>query len=341
MSLYQPIVPARYARPLLDFLRQRHPQRIEQILAEAGLDEAHIQASDAALTMSEFDALLSSAAQALGRSDLGFEMGLRIGIDSHQLLGLAMRRCRTGDQLVRLATRFSRLLIPGFSMQYRRTETSGELSVRPAAAMSQATLHAFEELYAVTFNRDYAELLEQHQGLDIYLSMPRPSHVARYENLYPTRFHFASLPLPEVRCVLPAEALDTPLHHAHKPDAETDTQTLHDLQQRLGKADHWSAWVSLMLREAEGCQPSREELASLLNVSPTTLTRNLAREGLNLRELGKQIRHQRACSMLRDRSQSIAQIAWRLGYGSQANFSNAFRQLGGMSPRSYRQAIRS
>ena len=339
MPLYQPIVPARYASPLLDYLRQHQPQQIAAILAAAGLDEAHIQASDAALSMSEFDALLNSAAQALGRTDLGFEMGLRIGIDSHQLLGLAMRRCRTGDQLVRLATRFSRLLIPSFSMQYRRTESTGELSVRPAADMSQATLHAFAELYAVTFHQDYSEVLEQHQGLDIYLSMPRPSHLARYEKLHPTRFHFASLPLPEVRCVLPAEALDTPLRHSHEPEADTDTQTLQRLHQRAGqdKADNWSAWVSLMLREAEGCQPGRDELASLLNVSPATLTRNLAREGQTLRELGNCIRHQRACRMLRDSRQSIGQIAWRLGYASQANFCSAFRRLAGMSPRGYRQ----
>jgi len=336
VSLYQPIVPARYASPLLDYLRQRQPQQIERILADAGLAEARIQAADAALTMSEFDALLTSAARILERSDLGFVLGSRISFDTHQLLGLAMRRCRTPDELLRLATRFSRLLIPSFSMQYRRTEHSGELSVRPAADMSQATLYAFEELYAVTFHRDYSELLE-HQGLDIYLSMPRPAHVGRYEKLYPTRFHFGSLALPEVRCVLPAEVLDKPFRHNTGLDDETDTQTLHSLQQSMGRADSWSAWVSLMLREAEGCQPSREELASLLNVSPATLTRKLAREGLNLRELGKQIRHQRACAMLRDCSQSIAQIAWRLGYNNQANFSTAFHHISQQSPRNYRQ----
>lgn len=341
MPLYQPIVPARYAMPLLGYLRERQPERVSQILTQAGLDEAFIETSDAALTMAEFDALLCSAAQILGRNDLGYEMALRISIDSHQLLGLAMRRCRTGDELLRLATRFSRLLIPSFSMHYRRTASAGELYVRPAADMSQTTLHAFEELYAVTFHKDYSELLEEHQGLDIYLSMPRPLHSARFDKLHPTRFHFAALALPEVRCVFPVEILDTPLRQSKQSAEIMDTQTLQKLQEGMSKAEYWGDWVSLMLREAEGCQPSREELAGLLNVSPSTLTRNLACENVNFRTLGKQIRHQRACQMLRESSQSIAQIAYRLGYGSQANFSSAFHLISGQSPRTYRQLEQS
>jgi AraC-like DNA-binding protein len=341
VALYQPIVPARYAMPLLDYLRARQPDCVEQILTAAGLDEGFIQTSDAALTMAEFDALLCSAVRVIGRNDLGYEMALRISIESHQLLGLAMRRCRTADEMLRLATRFSRLLIPSFSMRYRRTAEAGELSVRPAADMSQTTLYAFEELYAVTFHKDYSELLDKHQGLDIYLSMPRPAHVERFDKLYPTRFHFAALALPEVRCVFPLAELDTPIRQKNLPEQQTDTQTLQKLQEQMGKTQHWGDWVRLMLREAEGCQPSREELASLLNVSQTTLTRNLAKEGVNLRALGNQIRHQRACAMLRDSSQSVAQIAYRLGYSSQANFSSAFHHVAGICPRRFRQQGRA
>jgi AraC-like DNA-binding protein len=92
----------------------------------------------------------------------------------------------------------------------------------------------------------------------------------------------------------------------------------------------------LVLREAEGCQPTREELAELLNVSRATLVRRLAAEGNTLRELGNRIRHQRACTLLRNSGQAISQIAYRLGYGDVANFSHAFRALCGISPSDYR-----
>ena len=63
-----------------------------------------------------------------------------------------------------------------------------------------------------------------------------------------------------------------------------------------------------------------------------------AAEGCSLRELGNQIRHQRACAMLGELRQSISTIAYRLGYSDVANFSHAFRRAAGLSPRTYRNS---
>lgn len=337
MSFYAPIIPSRYAAPLLDYLRGQPPKALADLLAEAAVDEPNLRDSDAVLTISQFDALLTGMSRQLGRNDLGFELGQRISIDSHKALGLAMRHCSTLDEVLRLAARFSRLMTPSFFLQYRRDRQGGGFFIRPAAPMSQATLHAFEEIFAVAFHRDCQQLLGPQGRLEIYLSMPAPAHIERYARLRPTRFHFAALPLPEVRCVLSSELLDRPLAKVQQGVLGTSVQDLQSQQEKVARSECWSDWISLMLREAEGCQPSREELASLLSVSPSTLTRNLAREGQNFRALGKQIRFQRACSMLRDSHQSIGQIAYRLGYGDQANFSSAFREASGVCPRSYRQ----
>jgi AraC-like DNA-binding protein len=102
-----------------------------------------------------------------------------------------------------------------------------------------------------------------------------------------------------------------------------------------------SDWIELMLREAEGVQPTLAQLAGLLDVSERTLSRQLAAEGGNLRALGVAIRHQRACAMLRETSQPIEQIGARLGYGSAAAFSTAFRSRCGVSPRAYRRTARN
>jgi AraC-like DNA-binding protein len=94
----------------------------------------------------------------------------------------------------------------------------------------------------------------------------------------------------------------------------------------------------MMLREAECVQPKLADLAALLAVSPRTLTRKLADEGHALRDLAKQVRLARACRMLEDLGQPVAQVAWRLGYADPTNFSHAFRAAIGESPRQYRAA---
>lgn len=341
MTLYTAIIPARYVAPLLDLLRGQPAETLAGLLSEADIQPADLHDRHAVLSIQQFDCLIVGMSRLLGRNDLGFELGQRINIDSHQALGLAMRQCTTVDEVMRLAARFSRLLTPSFFLQYRRDTQGGGLFMRPAALMSQTALHAFEEMFAVTFWRDCFELLGRQPGVEIYLSMPEPAHIERYERLYPARFHFAALPLPEVRCVLAAEWLDRPLRQRPPVAAAASVLDLQARQQELARSGRYCDWVSLMLREAQGCQPSREELASLLNVSPTTLTRHLAKEGVNLRALGQQIRHQRACNLLRGSSQSIAQIAYLLGYRSQANFSSAFHRLSGICPRQYRQQERA
>lgn len=337
MPLYQPLVPARYAVPLLEFLREQAPRLVDAVLDDAELAERDIFSPDTALTLTQFDALRGAMSRRLQREDLGFELGRRIRLDQHhQIMGVAMLRCRTGDEMLRLGMRFSRLLIPSFSMRYRRERNVGVMSVRPAADMNQATLYTFEELYALAFHNDYTALLGTRCGIDIHLSMPAPKHVERYRRLRPTRFHFGAFALPEVRAVFDAELLDTPLNPPGSGNAAVSLTELQSRQRDVVEHRVWGDWVRLMLREAEGCQPSREDLAELLNVSPATLTRQLAREGHSLRALGNEVRQERACAMLRDTGQPITQIAYRLGYGDVANFSHAFRAATGRSPRAWR-----
>jgi AraC-like DNA-binding protein len=169
--------------------------------------------------------------------------------------------------------------------------------------------------------------------------MEPPPHAARYEQFAGVRFHFGPLPLPQVRTVIRAELLEAPLRLKPQP-AEVAAEAEAALAQPgelLGKHGRWSDWVALMLREAEDCQPSLEELADILKVSGRTLTRRLSTEGRSFRDLAKAVRHERACEMLRGRS-PISQIAYRLGYTDLANFSHAFRAMAGTSPRHFRRA---
>jgi AraC-like DNA-binding protein len=333
VPLYQPIIPVRYVRPLLALVQAQKPSDIAAILQAGGISDAELRGTEA-LSMAQFDALYRAASATLGRTDLGFELGAWIGRDSHDALSDVLRSCRTMDASLRTITRYWRLVIPGVRLRYVRRSERGEYTFRPAAAVSRETLYAMEEIFAVGFHRDCERLIGTTRGLAIWLSMPPPPHAARYRQLARTRFHFSASALPEVRCVVPAALLDQPI----AASADVDTTALDALLRAQGGARRRqvSDWIELMLREAEGVQPSLAQLADLLDVSERTLSRQLAAEGCNLRELGVAIRHQRACAMLRDTVQPIEQIGARLGYGSAAAFSTAFRRRDGRSPRACR-----
>jgi AraC-like DNA-binding protein len=215
--------------------------------------------------------------------------------------------------------------------------------------MSTTTLHYLQEQYAVAVHTECLALFGKLMlPMDAYLSMEAPAHLVRYARLQPTHFHFGALQMPEVQFLIPAQMLDLPPNWpdviplplgalAHFTDEDASAAALQERQSTIERSDDWGNWVELILREAEGCQPSREELAALLSISPTTLSRYLRAEGRSLRAMGKQIRHQRACRLLRETDQAISQIAYRLGYSDLANFSHAFQAEAGISPRTYRQ----
>lgn len=337
MALYQPTIPIRYSTMLLAYLRELQPQAMAEALLAAEITESCFDEPNASLTMNQFGALLAETARLSGRTDIGFELGRRITLSEHGALGVLMLGCANLDESLRLVARFYRLITPSFFLHYRRQPEYGELLYVPAAGMSTTTLQAFNEIHAVSCHLQLAALLSgQLQAYDIYLPMDAPVHAQRYRELLPARFHFGTQPLPQVRVVIPAGQLDQPFLPDELQDRGAIKARLSELQQGVCKASCCSEWVILMLREAVGCQPTLEELAELLSMSPRTLTRKLTAEGYNFRHLASRIRWQRACVLLREGQQPIAQIAYRLGYTDQANFSNAFRQACGLSPRAYR-----
>lgn len=340
MPLFEPIFPVRYCVLLADFLHSIPPGELKAVLAAAALSESSMRDPYATLTLAQFDMLIAAIRTHTGRTDLGFELGRRITVDKHAALGLALRRCATLDEGLRLISRYFRLITPSFILRYERYTDCAELVYRPAALMTPETLHMLMEVHAGSFHTQVSAALGHRLGAyDLYLSMESPPHIARYAELRPGRFHFGRTSLPEVRAVVSAKLLDLPLLRSNYEVPVQVANTSINPEVEIAPAKCWH-WVVLMLREADGCQPSLKELAEIINVSPRTLTRHLAASNHTFSDLAREIRHERACAMLVGGESSISQIAYRLGFSDAANFSHAFRAMCGISPRAHRDSRR-
>ena len=172
---------------------------------------------------------------------------------------------------------------------------------------------------------------------DIYVSYEEPAHGRAYRELKPARFHFATEPLPGARLVLDSEVAAQELPMADRGAREMAELRCEQLLRKTAQANRITEWVTMMLREAHEGVPALAELARLLNLSPRTLDRHLAREGSRYLEISKRIRHEKACALLEAGDQSITQIAYHLGYQDSAYFTRAFRRETGVSPSDYRR----
>lgn len=337
MALYEPVIPARYAAPLLDLVRECAPDLLAAILATANLTQRATTDVAGALTITQFDALLTAAGTALGRSDLGFILGHRIDIDTHGALGVVLRQCGNLETMLRTCERYWRLITPTFSARYLRGSQFGEWRIRVTAPMSPSTLHHMLELHAVSCHLDLHRLLGVKAGIEIDIAMLPPRHQLRYARLHHTKFRFIPGGLPEVRCKVPHALLEKSFEPAQAVGEADGISSLAGALSAFRPARKCADWIGMILREAHGVQPTLADFADLLNVSPRTLTRYLTAEGCDLRELGLTVRHERACSLLRRTHLPIALIAADLGYSDVTAFTRAFRRISGTPPLVFRK----
>jgi AraC-like DNA-binding protein len=81
------------------------------------------------------------------------------------------------------------------------------------------------------------------------------------------------------------------------------------------------------------------EIARLLGMSPSTLARRLASEGLTFGGILTELRADLARQYLNDEDLQISQIAWLLGYQEVSGFTHAFKRWTGKTPREVRTLL--
>lgn len=326
-------VPVRYLLLLRDTLRDGGTDT-SRLLQVAGIDEALFNARDATLTAQEVNAFIAAARSLTGRDDLGFELGKRIKMNSHDLLGYGLMSCSNFDEFSRMTSRHYHLMVETWAMSFKRWHSGGESVYTPLIAMPPESLRFYLEALALAHQNQIRLLLgDKTSGYDIYISMPEPAHIYRYLALAPARFHFEDSAIPGVRVVMGADLLDTPLALGDPEVVRQIDERCSTLGQRLPRGEvGWGEYLTMVLREARGEQVTLEDIAKRVKVSARTVDRHLKKEGLGFRELSDKVRFELACEMLSANAISISEVALKLGFSDAANFNRAFKRVVGTSP---------
>lgn len=330
-------VPTRYFSLLLGYLAAQGVDTT-RLLAMAHIEAERFERSDGMLLPTEVEALIVAAYQLTGRTDLGFEVGRLIKLNSHDLLGYGMLSCRDLDQLLRLTSRYYHFINELFTMRYRRWTDRGEAVFTPVVAMPLKTMHFAMEAIALSVENQFQMLVGPDIApYDIRMGMPVPAHHARYAALKRVRFFFDEGAMPEVTLVLDSALLDRPLPMASPKVVEQIEERMQSLQRRPVPDSGWGEYITMLLRETQGQLVTLEDIARRMNISARTIDRNLKKEHLQFRELSQQVRFERAREMLAQARTTVSQVAEELGFSDTANFSRAFRRHCGVTPSDFQQ----
>jgi len=104
------------------------------------------------------------------------------------------------------------------------------------------------------------------------------------------------------------------------------------------------AWVGKLadiLHERCAEKLSLTELSQLVDIHPVHLSRDFSRYfGCSLGEYTRKLKIERSLSLLPDKEQSLAAVAFDCGFADQSHFIRCFKDLIGVSPLAYRRLLR-
>ncbi len=327
----QTSTPAQYILILIDLAESRGCDR-EQLLAGTTLARTGISSIGARISDRDFDTLVSNALALTGDPALGLELGLRLNLSAHAVLGQAFMTCRDLGQVMDLFLKYYHLLAPALYLEFDIVDEQCVLTTVSSFAEGPQNF-GYELMYGAIANTLKGLLNRSELQLHIEVPYPRPAHAERYYQVFGPDVHFGCV---RGRVSFHRDLLDTPLPSSNPAlrslyEAEC-ARLLNDLE-----GEHSVAAQTLqLLRKLEGQYPQMPQIAKMLNLSPRTYRRRLATENQSYQQLLDRVRAEHATRYLQITRLPMSSIAYLVGFNDASNFRRAYQKWTGHSPREVR-----
>lgn len=319
-------VAATYVRLLYDHL-QAQDVDAERLLGPLPPADQHF------VPLNAWQGMLTRVQDLEGRPGLGLRVAAGISPRHFGVVGYAALACATlGEALLRLERYHSsvydvnpavvRHLPEGISIEW------GVSRGKPGPLVDETAIASLVQL---------ARDMTGHVWpvMEVSFVNPRPDDVRPYEDFFGGVVRFGA---PVTRLMLSAEHLVLPLRKSDPALLALMDQQAEALLARVAsvpaEVEAWRRTLVVLIREG---RPALVDLARAHHLSPRSLQRRLAEQGLGFQRLLDDTRQHLAEGYMRQPGLDLAEIALLLGFSEQSAFTRAFRQWTGLAPAQWRK----
>jgi AraC-like DNA-binding protein len=323
--------PAQYALILID-LAQGRGCDARALVEGTTLADSGIAGMGARIRDADFARLAANALALTGDPALGMQLGLRLNLSAHAVLGQAFMTCRDLEQVMDLFMKYYHLLAPALQLDFRIGDERCTLTIvsRP---MEIPPEFSYELVFAAVLNTLGGLLNRRDLPVRVELPYPPPGHSADYFEVFGPEVLFDCV---QGRLSFPRSLLAMPLPSSNPALRALYEQECARLLADLREEDSVAERTLRLLRKLEGQYPQMPQIAAMLNFSPRTYRRRLEEENQSFQSLLDQVRAEHATRYLRNTRLPLSSIAYLLGFNDASNFRRAFRKWTGRSPREVR-----
>ncbi|MDH4149896.1 MAG: AraC family transcriptional regulator [Betaproteobacteria bacterium] len=169
--------------------------------------------------------------------------------------------------------------------------------------------------------------------VQVTLRRARPADAGPWESFYGCKVQFGAK---DSSFTLAKSDADRPLPTANRPLAGVFDSLLTEQLAKLSKSDVVSRCKAEFLQQLASGESNADDIAQRLHMSPRSLQRKLAEVETTYKQLVDETRRDLALGYIADRTKSITDITFLLGFSGQSAFTRAFKRWTGLSPTDYR-----
>lgn len=319
--------------PIVSYL-ERNAITKETFLSELGHGAEVLDHPDNKLSLAQLDNILLTAQRLVKDEFIGLHLGETITKGFSSILGHIMMNCATLLDALEKYCAYERLVDDttrtSFYGEGDRTvieSTIGDTSIQCLRQLAE---------YKISGIRAYSVLLAEKQFpiVNVEFAHVAPAATSEYERVFRSPVLFNQR----------RNALVLDSKHLRLPIAEPNLELLSvfeahaaSMLKSLSLGDSFRKKAGeVIIHTLNGRLPTVEAIAQQLAVSVRTLQMRLSKEGTSYRQLLDDIRKNMAFRYLQDRTVTIGEIAYLLGFSESSAFHRAFKRWTDQTPGEYR-----
>jgi AraC-like DNA-binding protein len=328
-------VPSDFVRLLFEYLENR------------GLDAAALlqmpkpraeELGVGSYSHAQWTAMLERAQQHLDDAQLGLHLGQTATAAHFGLLGYLLSNSNNLAEALARGAKYWRLFRP-YAVRMRHWLQDGSVSIEWDLAAEQHS--ALSEEASVTALAQLARSMtgENLRAQELCFMHPAPGDTRGYDAYFGCAVRFDH---PVLRLRFAAGYLQLGVRNADRDLLVLLENQANTLLAGLPDGTDFEQTVrGCIARVVASSEPSVDQVAGLLHLSPRTLQRRLDDNDLNFRGLLDDTRRRLAENYLLDPTLQLKDVAHLLGFSEQSAFTRAFRRWTGISPREFVKARNS
>jgi len=306
-----------------------------ELLTEVGISEKALEDPLERIPVATMCKLLDLARTLTAEPGLGYYLGLQTRATLYGFLGFAFLSASTVRDALNLSIHFAPIFSTALSVDLRVEGRVASLSFEERADFGSvrdivliSTIVGAREMGRATTGRD--------TGGSADFAFPEPDYHARFAHLA----LYSRFDQPVNRIQFDAAVLDFAIVTG---DPVALLLARRQCERELDQLGFRTAFADRVRRLVAGDHDfdSLDQIAAHLDLSPRTVRRRLAAEGVSFSALVDQGRRDKALRLVRSSRLSIEDVARQLGYTTASSFVRAFHRWTGKTPLQYRRGVGS